>query len=143
MQLEKGSPARIDAFTYVVNAHGGLLELGLPLRVATDHSRGSGARRLSKIVGMRRSPDSNGYLLSFEFDNPTPNFWPETSPAGQSRKAKRKQRRARSYGHILLAVHGKCHRGRINSAAALEVPKHFAASRVKRDEITFCISGEH
>lgn len=83
MQLEKGPPVRIDAFTLVVNAHGGLLELGLPLRTGQRLSiihPVSGAQKSSKIVGVRRSQDSSGFLLAFEFDSPTPNFWPVAFP---------------------------------------------------------------
>jgi hypothetical protein len=83
MELERSRPARIDAFTLVVNAHGGLLELGLPLRVgqklAIIHA-GSGAQKSAKIVGIRRSQDGDGFLLAFEFDSPTPNFWPVEFP---------------------------------------------------------------
>ena len=83
MQLEKGPPVRIDAFTLVVNAHGGLVELGLPLRTGQKLSiihPVSGAQKPSKIVGIRRSQDSSGFLLAFEFDDPTPNFWPVEFP---------------------------------------------------------------
>src|SRR5262249_9454489 len=83
MQLGKDCPVRIDAFTLVVNAHGGLLELGLPLRVgqklAIIHP-GSGGQKSSKIVGVRRSQDRSGFLLAFEFDSPRPNFWPVEFP---------------------------------------------------------------
>jgi hypothetical protein len=83
MQLEKGPPVRIDAFTLVVNAHGGLVELGLPLRTGQKLSiihPVSGAQKPSKIVGIRRSQDSSDFLLAFEFDSPTPNFWPIEFP---------------------------------------------------------------
>jgi hypothetical protein len=82
-ELERGKPLRIEAFTLVVNAHGGLLELGLPLRAGQKlwivHPV-SGARKASKIVGFRRSQDSNGFLVAFEFDAPTPRFWPVEFP---------------------------------------------------------------
>ena len=83
MQLEKGPPVRIDAFTLVVNAHGGLVELGLPLRTGQKLSiihPVSGTQKPSKIVGIRRSQDGDGFLLAFEFDCPTPNFWPIAFP---------------------------------------------------------------
>ena len=88
MQVQKGPPVRIDAFTLAVNAHGGLLELGLPLRTGQRLSiihPVSGAQKSVKTVGMRRSQDSSGFLLAFEFDSPTPNFWPvELPPADWS-----------------------------------------------------------
>jgi hypothetical protein len=83
MELERSRPVRIDAFTLVVNAHGGLLELGLPLRVgqklAITHP-GSSAQKSARIVGIRRSQDSSSFLLAFEFLSPTPNFWPVQLP---------------------------------------------------------------
>jgi hypothetical protein len=83
MELERSRPVRIDAFTLVVNAHGGLLELGLPLRVGQKLAiirPGSGAQKSAKIVGTRRSQDGDGFLLAFEFDSATPNFWPVEFP---------------------------------------------------------------
>jgi hypothetical protein len=83
MEVERGKPLRIDAFTLIVNAHGGLLELGLPLRVGQKLSiihPVSVARKTAKIVGLRRSQDSDGFLLAFEFDSPTPSFWPVEFP---------------------------------------------------------------
>ena len=82
-EFERSRPVRIDAFTLVVNAHGGLVELGLPLRVGQKLSLihpGSEARKSAKIVGIRRSQDSNGFLLAFEFDTPTTSFWPVRFP---------------------------------------------------------------
>src|SRR5262249_4741448 len=55
MQVDKGPPVRVDAFTLVVNAHGGLVEVSLPLRTGQKLSLihpVSGAQRPSKIVGM-------------------------------------------------------------------------------------------
>ncbi len=83
LQLERGSPVRIDAFTLVVNAHGGLLEVGLPLRTGQRLSLVhpvSGVQKPSKIVGIRHSRDRSGFLLAFEFHSPTPNFWPVQFP---------------------------------------------------------------
>jgi len=36
----------------------------------------SGAQKPARILGIRRSQDSNGFLLAFKFDSPTPTFWP-------------------------------------------------------------------
>ena len=82
-ELERGKPVRLDGFTLVVNAHGGLLELGIPLRSGlkiTLFQTGSGVWKRARTVGLRRSQDSDGFLVSFEFDSPTPKFWPIEFP---------------------------------------------------------------
>jgi hypothetical protein len=81
-EIEKDQPLRFEAFTLVVNAHGGLLEMGLPLRAGQKLSLvnpASGLRKPAKTVGLRRSDDSR-FLVAFEFDDPTPQFWPIAFP---------------------------------------------------------------
>jgi hypothetical protein len=93
MQVGKSHSARIDAFTLVVNAHGGLVEVALPLRTGQKFSLVhpvSGAQKPSKIVGMRRSQDSSGFLLAFEFDSPTSDFWPVEFPPADWAGAERR-----------------------------------------------------
>lgn len=80
--IDAGNPIRLEAFTLVVNAHGGLLEMSLPLRAGQRLSLvnpTSGLKKPSRIVGLRRSTDS-GFLVAFEFDSPTPKFWPIAFP---------------------------------------------------------------
>lgn len=82
VEIDAGNPIRLDAFTLVVNAHGGLLEMSLPLRPGLRLSLvnpTSGLKKPSRIVGLRRSTDS-GFLVAFEFDSPTPKFWPIVFP---------------------------------------------------------------
>lgn len=81
-EIDAGKPIRLDAFTLVVNAHGGLLEMSLPLRPGQKLSLvnpASGLRKPAKTVGLRRSQDSS-FLVAFEFDSPTPQFWPIAFP---------------------------------------------------------------
>ncbi|HET6929255.1 MAG TPA: hypothetical protein VFI45_02955 [Candidatus Acidoferrum sp.] len=56
--------------------------MSLPLRTGQRLSLvnpTSGLKKPSRIVGMRRSTDS-GFLVAFEFDTPTPKFWPISFP---------------------------------------------------------------
>ena len=77
-----GKRISIDAKSLVVNAHGGLLDVGLELmkgqhiilnnpiteRVATG-----------KILRVERSEEGR-FFVAFEFEFPTPNFWPIVFP---------------------------------------------------------------
>lgn len=71
-----------QGFTQVVNAHGGLLQLKTHLHVGqsfllTNPKTGKEANcRVVRIeeVGMEF------YNIAFEFDQPTPNFWPIVFP---------------------------------------------------------------
>src|SRR5579863_8696468 len=81
-EIDRGEPVRLKAFTLVVNSHGGLLEIGLPLRPGQKVTLilpTSGVRKSSRIVGFRRPQDA-GFLVAFEFDSPTPPFWPIDFP---------------------------------------------------------------
>jgi hypothetical protein len=81
-EIDTDKPVRLNAFTLVVNAHGGLLEIDLPLRPGQNVTLilpASGLRKRSRIVGFRRSHDT-GFLVAFEFDSPTPPFWPLDFP---------------------------------------------------------------
>jgi hypothetical protein len=81
-EIDRGKPVRLDAFTLVVNAHGGLLEIGLPLRPGQKVTLilpASGVRQSSRIIGFRRSHQT-GFLVAFEFDSPAPPFWPIDFP---------------------------------------------------------------
>lgn len=81
-EIDRGKLVRLNAFTLVVNAHGGLLEIGLPLRPGQKVALvlpASGLRKSSRIIGFRRSQDA-GFLVAFEFDSPTPQFWPIDFP---------------------------------------------------------------
>ena len=78
---ERGNAARIEAFTLVVNAHGGLMEIGIPLGLGQKMLLllpASGLQKNARVVG--GSHDGNGFLIAFEFDCPTPKFWPIEFP---------------------------------------------------------------
>ena len=83
VEREPGKPVRIDAFTLVVNAHGGLMEMGIPLRPGIKmllRQAASGLPKSAKVVGFRSSQDTDGFLIAFEFDSATPKFWPIEFP---------------------------------------------------------------
>jgi len=80
--LDDGKLVAMDAFTLVVNAHGGLLEIGYKLpkghKLALVHSA-TGAKEPCRVVGVRKSQDGT-FAIAFEFENPAPDFWPLSFP---------------------------------------------------------------
>ena len=81
-ELEEGQKFRLDAYTQVVNAHGGLLEMSMKV------SKGQklllaiptmGAQQSCKVVTAKGTQDGF-FAVAFEFDSPTPRFWPLTFP---------------------------------------------------------------
>ncbi|HEY1481907.1 MAG TPA: hypothetical protein VGF19_04205 [Candidatus Acidoferrum sp.] len=71
-----------DAYTLCVNAHGGLLEMGtrvLQSQKLVLSNPGTGASQPCHVIRCDKS--INGYFaVAFEFDNPSPNFWPLVFP---------------------------------------------------------------
>jgi hypothetical protein len=79
---EEGKLVRLDAFTLVVSAHGGLLELGLKVSKGQKMvlmNPALRAQELCSVVGIRRSDDGH-FAVAFEFDSPAPQFWPISFP---------------------------------------------------------------
>lgn len=79
---QEGKHVRLDAFTLVVNAHGGLLEMSL--KVPKEHrllltNPTLGVQELCHVVGVRGSQDGF-FAVAFEFDSPSPQFWPIQFP---------------------------------------------------------------
>jgi hypothetical protein len=79
---QDGRHVRLEGFTLVVNAHGGLLEI--PLKVPKGHqllltNASSEVQELCHVVGIRGSGDGH-FAVAFEFDNPAPKFWPIAFP---------------------------------------------------------------
>lgn len=80
--MEDGKMARSEAFTLVVNAHGGLLELSM--KVARGQklllsNPGVGAQQTCNVVSAKNSHDGF-FAVAFEFDSPSPQFWPIDFP---------------------------------------------------------------
>ena len=80
--MPDGRCLQAQAFTSVVNAHGGLLES--PLRLATNQkilliNPNSGVDASCKVVRVE-GPNSSLYDVAFEFDQRSPQFWPIDFP---------------------------------------------------------------
>jgi hypothetical protein len=81
-EFEPGKLARVDAFTLVVNAHGGLLEINLRLKKGQKLQLSNpaiGVEERATVVVVRTAHE-NSYAVAFEFDNPAPQFWPISFP---------------------------------------------------------------
>lgn len=74
--------ARMDAFTLVVSAHGGLLETSIKLpkgqRLLLSNPA-AGLEASCTVVSAKAGRDGN-YAVAFEFDQPSPQFWPLSFP---------------------------------------------------------------
>ena len=80
---------REETHTLVVNAHGGLLPLkmevltGQPIVLVSPKS---GAREAAHVVRVENPP--GGYIaVAFEFDRPSPKFWPVEFPPADWERA--------------------------------------------------------
>jgi hypothetical protein len=81
-EIEEGKLVRLDAFTLVVNAHGGLLEMSMKVFKGQKlllTNPAVGVQQACRVVGVRSSHDGF-FNAAFEFDNPTPQFWPIAFP---------------------------------------------------------------
>ncbi len=81
-ETEDGVQVRLEAFTLVVNAHGGLLEMSL--KVPKGHrmllsNPTQGVREGCRVIASRSSREGD-FAVAFEFDNPAPQFWPIPFP---------------------------------------------------------------
>jgi len=82
VETSEGSRVRAQAFTQVVNAHGGLLDA--PFRMAAGQrltliNPQSGKEADCRVV--RVDDPSDGYFpTAFEFDERSPHFWPISFP---------------------------------------------------------------
>lgn len=76
-RLEAEKLVSMDAFTLVVNAHGGLLELSYKLPRGQKiwlTNLGTGTKMPCHVMGARKS-DDGAFAVAFEFENPSPDFW--------------------------------------------------------------------
>jgi hypothetical protein len=88
LHMPDGRLLRQDAFTQVVNAHGGLLEMEtkpqLRQRLLLMNPT-SGVQQSATIVSAKKSRE--GYAVAFEFDSPTPKLWALVFPPDDWRSA--------------------------------------------------------
>ncbi len=79
-ETPEGKRVQAQGFTLAVNAHGGLLES--PLKMAVDQKITVVNPLTGKEVGCRavrvERASSELFSVAFEFDRPSPQFWPIT-----------------------------------------------------------------
>ncbi len=76
-EIEQGKVISLEAFTISVNAHGGLLEMGLRVREGQKlllTNPAVGVRQSCRVVQVRSSRNGS-FAVAFEFDCPPPQFW--------------------------------------------------------------------
>jgi hypothetical protein len=79
---EERHQMQVQAYTQVVNAHGGLLQMKSHIHVGQSFlltNPGSGAEMSCRVVRIEDS-GLDLYNIAFEFDRPAPNFWPVVFP---------------------------------------------------------------
>jgi len=77
-----GKRISIEAHTLVVNAHGGLLDVGMEMlkgqqiRLRNERTEIVATGKILRVEG---SQDSR-FSVAFEFESPAPHFWPVSFP---------------------------------------------------------------
>jgi hypothetical protein len=81
-EIEPGKSVRLDAFTLVASAHGGLVEMNLKVFKGQKLLLSIPSARLQESVTVVavRGAEEGGYAVAFEFDNLAPQFWPISFP---------------------------------------------------------------
>jgi hypothetical protein len=75
-------PRQEEAMTLIVNAHGGLLKMkmdvhvGQPMRLVNPHNKLEQSCRVVRVD----DTSTEYYSVAFEFDAPSPKFWPVVFP---------------------------------------------------------------
>jgi hypothetical protein len=81
-QMPDGKRICIEVYTLVVNAHGGLLDMGIEMvagqKVLLSNSKTENANT-GKVLRVEKS-EEGPYSVAFEFEFPSPNFWPISFP---------------------------------------------------------------
>ena len=77
-----GEEVREETQTVVVNAHGGLLKLRMEVKAGQPILLINGKNKIQQSCHVVRAETSNaGHSgVAFEFDQPTPQFWPIVFP---------------------------------------------------------------
>jgi hypothetical protein len=80
--MPDGKRINIEAQTLMVNAHGGLLDVGMEM-IRGQQIRLSNLKTeivtTGRIVRME-GPEEGHYSVAFEFESPAPHFWPVSFP---------------------------------------------------------------
>jgi PilZ domain-containing protein len=80
--LPGGKRISIEARTFVVNAHGGLLHVGMELaegqqiRLSNSETEFIASGRVLRLEGS----EDGRFSVAFEFESPAPHFWPVSFP---------------------------------------------------------------
>lgn len=77
-----GKRISIEAHSLVVNAHGGLLDVGLEMNKGQQiRLRNSATETVTtgKVLRVEGSEDGR-FSVAFEFESPAPHFWPVSFP---------------------------------------------------------------
>jgi hypothetical protein len=77
-----GKRVRVTAQTFVVNAHGGLLDVGMEVSVGQKLLLGNPKTErieVCRVVRVEKSAETR-FSVAFEFDVPASRFWPVSFP---------------------------------------------------------------
>ncbi len=80
--IRDGKRIRLEAWTQVVNAHGGLLDVGVEMLPGQKMILGNPKTErieVCRVVRVEKS-DETRFSVAFEFDIPAPQFWPVSFP---------------------------------------------------------------
>jgi len=80
--MPEGKRINIEAHTLVVNAHGGLLDVGMELvrgqkiRLSNEKTEIVASGRVVRV----EASELGRFSVAFEFESPSPHFWPVSFP---------------------------------------------------------------
>ena len=79
---EERRQIQVEAKTQVVNAHGGLLQMSSHLHIGQSFllTNPQTASEISCRVVRVEDQGVDSFHIAFEFENPSPNFWPIVFP---------------------------------------------------------------
>jgi hypothetical protein len=90
--MPDGKRVSIETRTLVVNAHGGLLDVGMEMiagqqiRLKRPKMENATTGRVLRVEGS----EEGRFLVAFEFETPSPNFWPVGFPPADWSPGERK-----------------------------------------------------
>ena len=80
--MQGGKRIRIEAMTLVVNAHGGLLDVGMQMFSGQKMLLGNAKTEKIEVCEVLRveGSEEGRFSVAFKFDIPAPHFWPISFP---------------------------------------------------------------
>ena len=82
-KTRQGQNVEEETHTSVVNAHGGLMKLKMELQAGQPIVLVNAKTKMEqscRVVRVENPPGGGNFAVAFEFDRPTPHFWPITFP---------------------------------------------------------------